>query len=131
MNELDYTYRFFAIIDSFIGSGCPCNPKLTTHSIAQDDKIDACLLSLFQLNRTPRFVVIHDLNSQSTVGARTIKALRLLLAGYRPISIARVASFPGPETVRLANVLNTRPLQLDLIAFVEVATRVRQLPDIV
>ena len=32
-----------------------------------------------------------------------------VLAGYRPISIARVASYPGPETARLANVLNTRP----------------------
>ena len=46
-------------------------------------------------------------------------------------AIARVASFPGPETARLANVLNTRPLHLDLIAFVDVATRVRQLADIV
>jgi hypothetical protein len=54
-----------------------------------------------------------------------------VLAGYRPISIARVASYPGPETARLANVLNTRPLHLDLIAFVDVATRVRQLADIV
>ena len=53
-----------------------------------------------------------------------------VLAGYRPRSLSNFATFQGSEHIRLAAVLNTRSAHLDLLVFIPMAIRVRNLADV-
>lgn len=54
-----------------------------------------------------------------------------VLAGYRPTTLALSARVDGPETARLAAVLNDRSALLGLAVYVATAIRLRLLPDLV
>ena len=52
-----------------------------------------------------------------------------VLAGYRPTAVAQLASLPGPDTVRLATVINHPRLRIPLARFIATAIRVRDFLD--
>ena len=52
-----------------------------------------------------------------------------VLAGYRPAAVAGLASVQGPDTVRLASILNSCDLRQQLAAFLSAAIRFRDLFD--